>query len=196
MEIGESIKKNFGQHYSFCKKPRTAYIYFVKAARLECKGTKDNFVEISRAISTAWNELKVSQRKVFDDCALLDKRFNGFKIEAMQKKVASGSHTSLFLKVRQQVREHAAATTDPSRALSNLLTARERASTSRARTSRTTTTRTKRKVKRKKKRKTTRRVKSERTVKSERKPTIKSERKPTIKSERKSLIKKIKVKRE
>ena len=202
VEIGESIKKNFGKHYSFCKKPRSAYIYFVKAARLECKdkgSTRDNFVEISRAISAKWNELKVNQRKVFDDCAVLDKRFNGFKTEAMKKKVQTGSHTSLFLKVRQEAREHHAATADPSRALNNLLAARARASTSRSRTTRTTTIRTKRKVKRRKtkKRKTTRRVKAERSVKTERKPVIKSERKLTIKSERKPLVKKErKVKRE
>lgn len=205
IEIGESIKRNFGKHYTFCKKPRSAYIYFVKAARLECKegSTRDNFVEISRAISAKWNEMKVNQRKVFDDCAILDKRFNGFKTDAVKKKVLTGSHTSLFLKVRQEAKEHHAATTDPTRALTELLAARARATASRLREANATTsrgTRTKRKVKRKrtKKRKTTRRVKTERrTVKTERKPVIKSERKPTIKSERKSLVKKErKVKRE
>ena len=211
VEIGESIKKTFGNHYTFCKKPRSAYIYFVKAARLECKdkGSRENFVEISREISAKWKELKVNQRKVFDDCAVLDKRFNGFKIDAAsKKKTHTGSHTSLFLKVRQEAREHQAAVTDPARvaadptrALTSLLAARARATTSRLRaaSSTTTTSRTRRKVKRKKtkKRKTTRRVKTERSIKRERKPVIKTERKLTIKSERKPLVKKErKVKRE
>ena len=192
VEIGERIRKDFGKQYSYCKRSRSAYIYFVKAARIDCKNriqsSKDNFIEISRAISSKWNELKGNQRKVFEDCALLDKRFNGFKTEAVVKKKITANHTSLFLKAKQEARDHHATTSTTSSAgssgsrLRNLTTVR-----------RATTSTTRRKRKRTKKRKTTKKTVTIRRVKTERKPSIKMER---IKSENKSSIKRIKVKRE
>lgn len=197
IEIGETIKKNFGQHYTYCKKPRSAYIYFVKASHIYCKEqgqcSRENFVEISRTISGQWNELKVNQRKVFADCALLDKRFNGFKSEAIQKKKALGSHTSLFLKAKQEARDHHATTSTAGavRLTNRLSNVRRTASSS----TRASSTRVKRKTRRKKKRKTTKTTKTR--VKTESRSMVKRENKPLVKIERKFKVKKeCKVKRE
>ena len=210
LEVGESIKKNFGKHYTYCKRPRSAYIYFVKAARIHLKDrvqcSRDNFVEISRAISSKWNEMKVNQRLVFEDIATLDKRFNGFRIEQSMKKKEYSSHTPLFLKAKAEAKDHAASTSTGSSAITNLrnLLAARRARREAVRSAATPArTRTKRKTKRrktKKRRTTSTRTRTTTSTASRALPTalsgVKSER-FSIKSENKIKVKKeIKLKRE
>lgn len=183
------MKKNFAKDYSYCKKPRSAYIYFVKAARLDLKNqiksSKDNFIETSKAISSRWKELKVNQRKVFDDLAVLDKKFNGFKSDYLKKKKQSTNHTALFLKAREARTELASSVGR------TVLTLASRPSTSRGTSSAARST-TRRKVKRKKRKKKT--VRKSKTSASSRVP-VKREIKREIKREVK-VERKFKVKRE
>jgi len=222
IEIGESMKKQFGQQYTYCKKPRSAYIYFVKAARVDLKDriqcSKDNFVEISRAISSKWNELKVAQREIFEHLAMLDKRINGFRVDAAVKKKPSTStvnhkHTSLFLKAKAEATEHHASTSNssPIENLRNLLAARRARRDAERLSQRATvsaTSRTKRKVKRRTKRSRAKKRKTTKTQSSTSSTTsrarvlpstlgsVKSER-FAVKSEKKFKIKsEIKVKRD
>ena len=131
-------------------------------------------------------EMKVNQRKIFEDLALLDKRFNGFKVQqSTTKKKITTNHTPLFLKAKE-ARNEIIASTSTARA-ANLVNSLNRSTTSRRRT----TTGTKRKVRRKRtKRKT---AKKSTTKKSTTKVSIKKE----IKKEFKVKVeRKIKLKRE